>query len=290
MTHTLLLDLSSLMYRAFFALPQSITTSDDQPINAVHGYLDMTTRLLRERSPDRLVHVYDADWRPGPRTQAYAPYKRDRPDEPETLGPQFEWIRQVLDALGQAQAQAPGWEADDAIGTLSGQGSPTDRYDIVTGDRDLLQLVYDGDDAPTVHLLFTVRGVSNLDEFDAIAVEDKYGVPPHSYVDFATLRGDPSDGLPGVPGIGEKTAAKLIREYDSLDDLLDHSDELTPRLSKNLNEARDYLSAMEVVVPIRRDVPLDDWQPDPDAAAADNLAEQLGLGGPISRLRQVEAE
>ena len=100
MTYTLLLDVSSLMYRAFFALPQSIKTSDGKPINAVHGYLDMTSRLLRDYSPDELIHVYDADWRPGPRSDAYPPYKAERPDEPETLSPQWDWLRAMLDALG----------------------------------------------------------------------------------------------------------------------------------------------------------------------------------------------
>lgn len=287
MTYTLLLDTSSLMYRAFFALPQSITTSDGQPVNALHGYLDMTARLWREYAPDELVHVYDADWRPEPRADAYPPYKAERPDEPETLGPQFEWLRELLNALGMTQAEAPGWEADDAIGSLCAAGDASDRFAIITGDRDLLQLVQDGGDAePEVRLLFTVRGVSNLAEYDAAAVEAKYGVPPGRYVDFATLRGDPSDGLPGVAGIGEKTAARLVNEYASLDDLMAHADELTPRLSTNLLEARDYLEAMERVVPIRRDVDVDVWRPDRDAETLEHLAESLGLGGPVERLNQ----
>ena len=288
MTHTLLLDVSSLMYRAFFALPQSITASDGQPVNAVHGYLDMATRLLREFAPDRIIHVYDADWRPGPRSDAYPPYKAHRPDEPVTLSPQWTWLRQMLDATGQEQAQAPGWEADDAIGSLSARGAKDDRFDIITGDRDLLQLVHDGEKGPIIRLLFTVRGVSNLTEFDEAAVVAKYGIPPDRYVDFATLRGDPSDGLPGVPGIGEKTAAKLVREYESLEDLIDHADDLTPRLSKNLLDAQDYLKAMEVVIPIRRDVSVDVWQSPADPLTAERLAEKLRLGGPVSRLRAVQ--
>ncbi len=288
MTHTLLLDVSSLMYRAFFALPQSITTSDGQPVNAVHGYLDMATRLLREFAPDRIIHVYDADWRPGPRSYAYPPYKAQRPDEPVTLSPQWTWLRQLLDATGQVQAQALDWEADDAIGSLSAMGAKGDRFDIITGDRDLLQLVYDGKNSPIVRLFFTVRGVSNLTEFDEAAVVVKYGVRPDRYVDFATLRGDPSDGLPGVPGIGEKTAAKLVQEYESLDDLVAHADDLTPRLSRNLLDAQDYLKAMEVVVPIRRDVSVDVWHSPADMLTADRLTEELGLGGPVSRLRMVQ--
>jgi 5'-3' exonuclease len=203
------------------------------------------------------------------------------------LTPQFEWLPQVLAAIGMTQAQAPGWEADDAIGTLSEQAGSGDRIDIITGDRDLLQLVHDGDGSrPVVRLLFTVRGVSNLEAFDAAAVEGKYGVPPHRYVDFATLRGDPSDGLPGVPGIGEKTAARLINEYASLDDLVAGAGNLSPRLSANLLDASDYLLAMEQIVPIRRDVDVVVTRPAGDEAELARLAEELGLGGPVGRLTQ----
>ncbi len=287
MTYTLLLDTSSLMYRAFFALPQTIATGDGRPVNAVHGYLDMTARLLREYAPDELIHVYDADWRPAARADVYPPYKADRPDEPETLTPQFAWLPQMLDTLGMAQAQAPGWEADDAIGSLCAAGAPGDAFDIITGDRDLLQLVQNGDEGfPTVRLLFTVRGVSNLEAFDAAAVQAKYGVPPQRYVDFATLRGDPSDGLPGVAGIGEKTAARLVNQYASLHDLVAHADDLTPRLAANLLDAGDYLAAMEKVVPIRRDVAVHVSRPAADAESRSRLAGELGLGGPAERLSQ----
>jgi 5'-3' exonuclease len=285
--NSLLLDTSSLMYRAFFALPQSITTSGGQPINAIHGYLDMTARLLREYSPDELVHVYDADWRPAARVEVYPPYKAERPEEPEELTRQFAWLPQMLDALGMAQAAAPEWEADDAIGSLCAAGRAGDNLNIVTGDRDLLQLVHDGDsDTARVQLLFTVRGVSNLQAFDAAAVQTKYGVSPERYADFATLRGDPSDGLPGVAGIGEKTAARLVNEYATLDDLIAHADDLTPRLATNVRDAAGYLAAMEAVVPIRRDVTVEVSRPDPDPTALERLADELELRGPVERLGQ----
>ena len=229
MPHQLLLDTSSLMYRAFFALPQSISDSDGNPVNALHGYLDMTANLLRDQQPDRLIHVFDHDWRPAARVEAYPDYKAARAADPEsvppTLQPQFDQLPALLDALGQTRAEAEGWEADDAIGALCQQAPPGDRVDVVTGDRDMLQLIHDGDGSgdgehPTIRVLYTVRGVSELAEFDATAVEAKYNVPPSRYVDFATLRGDPSDGLPGVAGVGEKTAAKLIGQYESLDALL----------------------------------------------------------------------
>ena len=285
--NSLLLDTSSLMYRAFFALPQSITTSGGQPINAVHGYLDMTARLLREYSPDELVHVYDADWRPAARVEVYPPYKAERPEEPEELTRQFAWLPQMLDALGMAQAAASEWEADDAIGSLCAAGRAGDNLNIVTGDRDLLQLVHDGDsDTARVQLLFTVRGVSNLQAFDAAAVQTKYGVSPERYADFATLRGDPSDGLPGVAGIGEKTAARLVNQYDTLDDLIAQADDLTPRLATSVRDAAGYLAAMEDVVPIRRDVLVKVSRPNPDSIVLERLASKLGLRGPVDRLGQ----
>ena len=195
MTYRLLLDTSSLMYRAFFALPASIKDDDGRPVNAVHGYLDMTTRLLTTRRPDSIVHVYDDVYVPGDRARAYPPYKAHRPPDPEGLPEQFGLLETVLAAFGAERASAANWEADDAIGTLCAQARADDVVEIVTGDRDLLQLVRDH--TPTVRVLFTVRGVSDLGVFDEAAVQEKYGVPAARYVDFATLRGDPSDGLPG---------------------------------------------------------------------------------------------
>jgi len=285
MSHCLLLDTSSLMYRAFFALPQSITDEAGQPVNAVHGYLDMTANLLRDYTPDELIHVYDHDWRPAARVAAYAGYKADRPDDPETLPPQFDLLRRVLDALGMMQAAAEQWEADDAIGSLCTHAAPGARIDIVTGDRDLLQLVRDGSETQaTVCVLYTVRGVSQLAAFDEAAVEEKYGAPPQRYVDFATLRGDPSDGLPGVKGVGEKTAARLVNQYASIPALLDDVDAQSPRLAENLRAAQEYLNVMQNVMPIRTDVDVQIRQPERDPAQLDDLAQRYRLGGPITRL------
>lgn len=287
MPYQLLLDTSSLMYRAFFALPQSITDSEGQPINAVRGYLDMAANLLRTYAPDELIHVYDHDWRPAGRAAVYPPYKADRPDDPETLPPQFDVLRRVLTALGETQAEAPDWEADDAIGTLCAKADAGDRLDIVTGDRDLLQLVRNGNNHDgVVRVLYTRRGVTELDVFDRDAVAKKYGVPPEQYAEFATLRGDPSDGLPGVPGIGEKTAARLMRKYGSIAALLDDADAQTPKLSQNLNQAREYLTAMEQVVPIRTDVEIRTVRPQPDAEALEALVERYDLSSPVARLQE----
>lgn len=284
MAHRLLLDTSSLTYRAFFALPTSIKAPDGRPINAAHGYLDMTANLVRDRGPDEIVHVFDHDWRPAPRVAAYSGYKSERPPDPEGLPEQFDVLRDVLAALGHPLAEAPGWEADDAIGTMCAQIEHDDRIDVVTGDRDLLQLVTDG--PPAVRVLFTIKGVSQLGEFDEAAVHEKYGVPAARYVDFATLRGDPSDGLPGVKGIGEKTARTLVQTYPDLPALLADLDALTPRMRASLDDARGYLAAMDDVVPVRTDVEVVVRRSERDDALLDELGEQHRLSGPLGRLRE----
>jgi 5'-3' exonuclease len=280
-THVLLLDTSSLTYRAFFALPASITDASGQPVNAVRGYLDMTARLLVDRRPDKVLHVFDADWRPAERVAAYDGYKSARAPDPDGLPEQFGLLRRVLAALGQTCVEAPGWEADDALAVLCREISEPDRADIVTGDRDLIQLVRD----PVVRVLYTLRGVSELRVFDAQTVRQHYKVPPERYSDFAILRGDPSDGLPGIPGVGEKTAQRLITQYATLDDLLAAADAQTPRLAKQLREAASYIAAMRAVVPLRSDVALEHRDGQRDDAVADELGQAHRIDGPINRLR-----
>lgn len=291
MTHRLLLDTPSLTYRAFFALPASITAADGQPVNAVRGYLDMTARLVADRRPDEVIHVFDHDWRPAPRVQAYPGYKAQRQPDPEGLPAQFELLREVLDALGQVQAEAPGWEADDAIGTLCAAADRADRVDVVTGDRDLIQLVRDRgtaaqDGGSAVRVLFTVKGVSALTVYDEAGVHDRYGIAPSRYADFAALRGDPSDGLPGVKGVGEKTARTLVRDYPSLDALLQGLDTLPRGLAQRIHAARAYLAAMRQVVPVRCDIDVRLRIGARDDARLDDLARQHNVEGPIRRLRQ----
>jgi len=285
MTYSLLLDTSSLLYRAFFALPTTIVDENGRPVNAVHGYLDMTTRLHTTYRPNRLIHVFDHDWRPAPRVAAYPAYKANRADDPPALPPQFTLLRTVLQACGAAQAEAPGWEADDAIGVLCVREPADHRVDIVTGDRDLLQLVRDSADAATVRVLLTGRGGGDLAVFDTAAVMAKYGVPPERYADFATLRGDPSDGLPGVKGIGEKTARALVAQYPNLDALLAHDGVLAPRIAANLRAAGPYLAAMRHVVPLRTDVEVTLAVGERDDARLDELGARYRLAGPIARFR-----
>ncbi len=288
--HQLLLDVSSLAYRAYFALKDSVRAPDGRPMGAVHGYLGMVTRLVATRHPDSVVHVYDHDWRPMARTLLYAGYKADRPPEPDDLTPQFVLLRGVLEATGATQAHAPDWEAEDAIGGLCTRGEATDRFEIVSGDRDLLQLVRD----PNVRLLYTLRGVSELREFDEATVLEHYGVPADRYAEFAILRGDPSDGLPGVRGVGEKTARALVRTYPDIDGML--ADAATahpsagplkgsPALRARLLDAAEYLAAMRQLVPIKSDAPLEVWTGARDDEVARELAEVNGLRGPLQRLR-----
>lgn len=287
MTRQLLLDTSSLLYRAFFGLPTSIKDPSGRAVNAVHGYLDMTARLYGSRAPDVLVHVYDDVFIPATRAQAYPPYKAHRPEDPPELPPQFDLLEEVLDAFGQDRARAPAWEADDALAALCASAGPDDVVEIVTGDRDLLQLVRDS--SPTVRVLFTVKGVTDLAVFDEAAVLEKYGVPASRYVDFAILRGDPSDGLPGVPGVGEKTARRLVQSYPTLEALLGDAGSQPTRLAEQLGSSHDYLRAMQDVVPVRPDVDVVLKRGAPDSERLDELGQQRRLGGPIKRLTEALA-
>jgi 5'-3' exonuclease len=289
MAHRLLLDVSSLGYRAFFALRDAVRAPDGTPAGAIHGYLEMVTRLVATRRPDEVVHVYDHDWRPVARTDLYAEYKGNRPPDPEGLPEQFALLRRALDLTGMLQAQSPDWEAEDAIGAFCVEARDTDLIEMVSGDRDLIQLVRD----PSVRLLFTVRGVSELLELDEAAVLAKYAVPASRYAEFAILRGDPSDGLPGVHGVGEKTAAALIQTYATLDELFDDAEGDAPRagplkgkpaLRSRLREARGYVDTMRRLVPINLDAPLEVWAGDRDDEALHALAERHGFRGPAQRL------
>lgn len=284
MTHRILLDVSSLTYRAFFAYRDGLFTPDGEPIGAVHGYLDMVARLASNRHPDEIIHVYDHDWRPVERTDIYPGYKAGRPDEPADLTPQFAMIRELLDLTGMVQAQTRGWEAEDAIGAFCLDARDDDRVEIVSGDRDLLQLVRD----PVVKVLYTLRGVTELHEFDEAAVLEKYGVPASRYVEFAILRGDPSDELPGVKGVGEKTARDLVVAFDSIDAILEAAAagdlRIKPAVRKNLLAAEGYIADMRRLVPVNAEAPLEVWAGEPDDAALIARGEELAIRGPVQRL------
>ena len=277
----LYLDAPSLVYRAFFAWPKSITDPHGRSVNAVRGFMEMTTRLLTDRRPAEIVAVFDSNYRPEFRVAAYPAYKAARPDDPPELPRQFDVLATVLDAAGIRRAESPGLEADDAIATLVEEIPPGERYLVVTGDRDLLCLVRD----PDVGVLFTIKGVTELHEFDEAAVAEKYGIPPDLYPAFATLRGDPSDGLPGVAGIGPVRAVKLLTEYGSIDGIMANLDSLPPKQAAAFKASSDYLEAMKTVVTLPRDVPIKATNSHaPDEERVRELVEEHGLGSSGTRL------
>jgi len=257
----MLLDTASLYFRAFYGVPETMTAPDGTPVNAVRGLLDMITRLVRARNPGRLIACMDASWRPAFRTAAIPSYKQHRanPDGseqiPDALSVQIPVIEQVLTAAGVAMSAAAGYEADDVIGTLAArEPGPTE---VVTGDRDLFQVV---DDARGVRVLYTARGLARLETIDEAAVTRRYQIPGRSYAAFAALRGDPSDGLPGVSGVGEKTAAALVRVFGSVEAMLaalDSGHGGFPMGSRaKLVADRAYLEACVPVVAVATDAPL----------------------------------
>ncbi|MBX6166375.1 MAG: 5'-3' exonuclease [Thermobispora bispora] len=292
----MLLDTPSLYFRAFHGVPESVTAPDGTPVNAVRGLIDMITTLVRRRSPAGIAACMDADWRPAFRVAVLPAYKAHRvaadgvtEQVPEALTAQLPVIEQVLDAVGIARIGVPGYEADDVIGTLTARA--TGAVEIVTGDRDLFQLV---DDAKPCRVLYTARGVRALQVVDEAFITERYGIPGRSYADFALLRGDPSDGLPGVPGIGERTAAALISRFGTLSALRAALDEGEPgaipaAARAKLLAAREYLDAAEVVVRVAADAPVPDTDLTLPRAPRDpellvTLSERYGLDGPLGRL------
>jgi len=295
----MLLDTPSLYFRAFHGVPESVRAPDGAPVNAVRGLLDFLARLIRDHRPTRMVAAFDADWRPPWRVAAIGSYKTHRlsPEGgetvPDTLSPQVPVIEEVLDAVGLARIGVAGYEADDVIGTLAVAARVP--VNIVTGDRDLFQLVRDdpvGARSPAaVRVLYTAaRGVGRCEVVDEGYVAARYGIPGRAYADFALLRGDPSDGLPGVPGIGEKSAAALVNRFGTVAATMAALDrgEDVPFAGK-LAAARDYLSRAPVVVQVATDVPLPVYDDALPAAPRDptrlvTLADRWALDSALNRL------
>jgi 5'-3' exonuclease len=277
----LLVDYSSLLYRAYHSLPDSL------PVRGVYGFTNMLARLVVDQRPRELAICVDDDWRPAFRTDALPAYKAHRvaetEDEADPIAVDEAIGRDVMRALGVAVVGAEGFEGEDVIATLAARARGP--VAIVSGDRDCFALVRD----PDVVVLYPLTGVSKLARVDEAEITRRYGIPGRAYLDFALLRGDPSDGLPGVRGIGEKTAAALVRRYGSLDALLAARD-LEPAVARRLADSRDYLEAARRVVPPVATIPLPDVslslpkQPaDPRQLAT--LANEHGLQTPIERLR-----
>ena len=294
----MLLDSASMYFRAFFGVPE-IAAPDGTPVNAVRGFLDFIARLVGDYRPTDLVCCWDDDWRPAWRVDLLPSYKAhrvvaartDAPDVeevPDPLEVQVPIIRDVLDALGLCVVGAAGYEADDVIGSLAAQADQP--VDVVTGDRDLFQLV---DDAGDVRVLYIARGVGKHERVTNDWVRDKYAVDAAQYADFATMRGDASDGLPGVPGVGEKTAATLLQRFGDLDGIvaaaLDPGSGMGPGPRAKVKAAGDYLAVAPQVVAVARDIDL--GSPDTrlpqeprDLPRLAELASRWGLESPVQRL------
>ena len=294
----MLLDSASMYFRAFFGVPE-ISAPDGTPVNAVRGLLDFIARLVEQYSPTDLVCCWDNDWRPAWRVELIPSYKGHRvvtenpvgPDVeevPDPLEVQVPIIADVLEAFGIAVRGADGYEADDVIGTLAtNAGMPVD---VVTGDRDLFQLV---DDEAEVRVLYIARGVGNHERVDDAWVHGKYAVHAHQYADFATMRGDASDGLPGVAGVGEKTASGLLGTYGDLIGIVtaaaDPGSGMAAGPRSKIMAALDYLAVAPRVVAVARDL---DVERDGTALPATpahperlaELAEQFNLSSPVERL------
>ena len=306
----MLLDTASLYFRAFFGVPDSMRAPDGTPVNAVRGLLDFISRLVGTYAPSHLVCCWDNDWRPQWRVELIPSYKAHRVAEPgqtkvsemassastageqapDDLAAQVPLILDTLHALGIAVVGKNGYEADDVIGTLAATAPMP--VDVVTGDRDLFQVV---DDRRQVRVLYIARGVGKHEVVDDAWVRTKYGIPAAAYVDYATLRGDASDGLPGVAGIGEKTAATLLTSYGNLEGILTEASRTGGRISggitAKLGAAIDYLAVAPTVVTVARDLDLAvDWDDleRPSAPAHPRvfarLTEELGLGSSADRI------
>lgn len=306
----LLLDGASMWFRSFFGVPSSITAPDGRPVNAVRGFLDAVATVITRERPGRLVVCRDDDWRPQWRVDLIPSYKAHRVAEeepagqpdieevPDELTPQVDMIMEILDAFGIPTAGAPACEADDILGTLAS----TERKDpvvVVSGDRDLLQLVRD--DPVPVRVLYLGRGLAKATKWGPEEVADTYNVPRDragaAYAELALLRGDPSDGLPGVPGIGEKTAATLLAQHGSLQNILAAAHDPKSKMSKayrsKLLAATDYIAAAEPVVKVALDADVNFSTPsDALPLSAEHprkvakLAEQYGVTSSIGRLQK----
>jgi 5'-3' exonuclease len=306
----LLLDGASMWFRSYFGVPSSITAPDGRPVNAVRGFLDSVATLITKHRPARLVVCLDLDWRPQFRVDRIPSYKAHRVEAekpegqadveevPDDLSPQVGMIAEILDAFGFCSGGAEGFEADDVIGTLADQ-ERRDPVIVVSGDRDLLQVVRD--DPVPVRVLYLGRGLSNATLMGPVEVAERYGVPADragvGYAELALLRGDPSDGLPGVPGIGEKTAALLLAQHGSLAAIMDAVGNSKSSLAKGvrakLRNAADYIEVAGPVVRVATDAPVTlSTKSDAVPLVAANplrtaeLATELGVGTPIARLQK----
>jgi 5'-3' exonuclease len=298
----MLLDSASMYFRAFYGVPDTVTAPDGMPVNAVRGFTDMISTLITRYRPRDFVACLDYDWRPAFRVALVPSYKAHRvavetgagsPDieeVPDLLSPQVPIMLAVLDAVGLRAAGAAGFEADDVIATLAQRAADREQdVDVVSGDRDLIGVV-----SERVRLLYIGRGIAKLAELTPETVAEKYGVPASLYPDFAVLRGDPSDGLPGVTGIGEKTAAIVVNKFGSIEDILRLAQSgdsvMSPMIRTKVLAAADYLAVAPAVVRGRVDLAISELDTALPAAPVNEellsaLGEKYGLTSSLQRLR-----
>lgn len=298
-SRNLFFDTATLYYRAFFAVPESITAPDGTPSGAVRGFLDMVSAIAKAFPPRQVVFAWDDDWRPQWRVDLIPSYKLHRVDEevsdqpdaafevvPDALSPQIGAIALILDSIGLPRIGQIGHEADDVLGALVSKSSAA--CDVVTGDRDLFQLVSDDDD---VRVISITKGVKKLEIVDDAYLSYRYGITGSQYADFSMLRGDPSDGLPGVKGIGDKTAAKLINEYQDVAGLIAAAKSpdvtLAPAVRKNLLESQAYMKSASKVVRVKTNAKLPKQLDRPsivkDSQSLQDLTEAWGIERQIKR-------
>ena len=291
----MLLDSASLWYRAYYGMPDTLLSPSGLPVNAIRGYLDMTARLVSIYKPNRLVACIEGDWRPSWRVDIFPAYKANRlevgseeEEEPETLTPQIPILLDLIDAFGIPMVGVDDYEADDVMATFATNEKGPIR--VVTGDRDLFQLV---DDKRDIKVVYLARGISNHDLVDIDWVAQKYGIPGDRYALFAMFRGDPSDGLPGVKGIGEKGAALIANNFATVDEAIAGAkkahDALSPSLAKKIIEGVDYLKIAHTLVNCARDVSLpaislDVPKKPEDLSTIYAMKEEYGLGASVDRL------
>jgi len=290
----MLLDSASLWYRAYFGMPDTLVSPTGQPVNAIRGYLDMTSRLLVKYQPNRIVACLEGDWRPSWRVELFPDYKLNRLDEeeaeeePDTLGPQIPILLDVLDALGIPMLGVDDYEADDLMATFSVKQPGPVR--IVTGDRDLFQLA---DDKRDVKIVYLAKGISNHDLVDLKWIQDKYQIPGDRYALFAMIRGDSSDGLPGIRGIGEKGAMVIANLFKTMPEVMQaaaSSDErLSPNIRKKLLESSQYAAIAPKLVGCALDVSIPEMEismPKKPKSLEKivKLKDEFGLGASIDRI------
>ena len=291
----MLLDSASLWYRAYYGMPDTLLSPTGMPVNAIRGYLDMTARLISMYSPNRIVACIEGDWRPSWRVDLFPAYKANRledeseeEEEPETLTPQIPVLLDLLDAFGIPMLGVDDYEADDVMATFAVKEKGPIR--IVTGDRDLFQLV---DDKADIKVVYLARGISAHDLVDITWVANKYSIPGDRYALFAMFRGDPSDGLPGVKGIGEKGAALIANNFASVGEAIAGAKSghaaLSASLARKIIDGTDYLKIAPTLVNCARDVAIPEMKIDMPSKPADlsdiyAMKEEYGLGASVDRL------